>query len=179
MFKNIVFVGGIHGVGKSTFCKEVSNQLNLNYLSASAVLKWEELNVDVKNKKVEDIPYTQDRLIRGLNLLVNPDEKYLLDGHFCLFDKDGQVSTVPLSTFENINPLMLVVVLGDTQEIQKRLNERDNKGYSVEDLNTMQKYEVEHSILVSKSLGIRCLSDSIENSSSLLQEISMAIKSNA
>jgi adenylate kinase len=59
MFKNIFFIGGIHGVGKSTICQQVCREMNIEYLSASELLKWGEINDDVKNKNVEDITYTK------------------------------------------------------------------------------------------------------------------------
>jgi len=51
MFDNIVFVGGIHGVGKSTICQHICRELNMEYLSASELSKWEEINDDAKIKK--------------------------------------------------------------------------------------------------------------------------------
>jgi adenylate kinase len=50
---NIAFIGGIHGVGKSTICQQICDKLNLVYLSASELIKWSDINEDVKNKKVE------------------------------------------------------------------------------------------------------------------------------
>ncbi|MBK7669563.1 MAG: AAA family ATPase [Sphingobacteriaceae bacterium] len=89
MLENISFVGGIHGVGKSTICKSICGKFNINYLSASEVLKWSKLNTDIKNKKVDDISFTQDLLINGLNEQVNKSEHYILAGHYCLFNKMG------------------------------------------------------------------------------------------
>jgi adenylate kinase len=66
LFSNISFIGGIHGVGKSTICKDLCTKLSVEYLSASQVLKWADLNQDVKNKMAENISVTQDRLIEKL-----------------------------------------------------------------------------------------------------------------
>ena len=60
--KNIIFIGGIHGVGKGTLCEKVCNELNLQHLSASEVLKWEEIS-EKENKLVNDFTLTQNRLI--------------------------------------------------------------------------------------------------------------------
>jgi adenylate kinase len=67
MFVNIVFVGGIHGVGKRTIWQYICHELNMKYLSASELLRWEDINEDAKNKKVKDIPLTQNRLVLGLS----------------------------------------------------------------------------------------------------------------
>jgi len=55
--KNIIFIGGIHGVGKGTLCEKVCNDLNLLHLSASEVLKWEEIS-EKENKLVEGFNLT-------------------------------------------------------------------------------------------------------------------------
>jgi len=65
MTEKIAFIGGIHGVGKSTICRQICDEIKLEYLSASELLKWKEINEDVKNKKVISRPDTQDRLITG------------------------------------------------------------------------------------------------------------------
>lgn len=51
MFDNIVFIGGIYGVVKSTICQHICRELNMEYLSASELLKWEDINDDAKTKK--------------------------------------------------------------------------------------------------------------------------------
>ena len=42
---------GIHGVGKCTICQQICSELNLEYLSASELLKWKAVIEDAKNKK--------------------------------------------------------------------------------------------------------------------------------
>ena len=73
MFNNIIFIGGIHGVGKSTICHLICSELNIEYLSASELLKWKDINEDAENKKVENIPFTQNRLITGIKETVQKD----------------------------------------------------------------------------------------------------------
>ena len=131
MFANISFIGGIHGVGKSTICKDLCGKLGIEYLSASAVLKWADLNTDAKNKKVEDISLTQNRLIAGLINTVKKENHYLLDGHYCLFDKDANVTRVPFATFEIINPVSLHLIICDVHKIKLRIEERDHRSYDI------------------------------------------------
>ncbi|WPV00578.1 ATP-binding protein [Mucilaginibacter sp. cycad4] len=154
LFKNIIFVGGIHGVGKSTICHRLVNALNINYLSASEVLKWKDINTDFKNKLVSDIPDTQDRLLRGLHNVVNHDHHYILDGHFCLFNKDGVATKVPLKTFSAINPIYLVVIVGDTAKVADGLKNRDEKTYSEKSLAYMQTMELHYAQEISTELSV-------------------------
>ncbi|SOD19768.1 ATP-binding protein [Pedobacter xixiisoli] len=152
-FNNIIFVGGIHGVGKSTLCKQLCLDFNLEYLSASELIKWSEINSDAKNKKVRDIPSTQNRLINGLIENVEVDGNYILDGHYCLLNAEGIASNVPLSLFSAINPRLFCLVTGNVTEIQKGLEERDQRPYDADFLLSMQNQEVEYASFLSNELG--------------------------
>lgn len=155
LFSNISFVGGIHGVGKSTICRGICSQLDIQYLSASQVLKWSDMNTDERNKNVQDISLTQDRLINGLLSIVKPNKHYLLDGHYCLFDKEGKVTQVPFETFIAINPQSLHLIIGDVQIIKHRIEYRDLRTYEYDKLKEMQDQEIAYSEELSKRLNIQ------------------------
>ncbi len=154
MHQNIVFIGGIHGVGKGTICSKIQQELGLRHLSASEVLRWKEVSPDLSNKLVKDIPDTQQRLIEGLENLTIPGERYILDGHFCLFDWDGRVNPVPIETFIKISPILLSIVVCDVKTVVNRLQARDSKHYNLDTVERMQKMELEHAKEVSKQLNI-------------------------
>lgn len=152
--KRIAFIGGIHGVGKSTICFNLCKELNLEYLSASELLKWKDINEDPKNKKVKDIPDTQNRLIQGLTETVQNGKNYLLDGHYCLLNNRNEVVNVPLDTFEKMNPFSLNLILGDISEIKNRLEKRDSKPYDFELLERLQLEELAYAKYLSKTLSV-------------------------
>ena len=154
LFSNISFIGGIHGVGKSTICNSLCSALDIRYLSASEVLKWVDINEDAKNKKVQDIPLTQDRLIAGLINRVEKNQHYLLDGHYCLLNKENKIVKVPFETFEAINPVSLHLIIGIVSEIKSRLELRDKKTYDYQLLDDMQNQEMDYAKEIAKKLGI-------------------------
>lgn len=153
MLYNVAFIGGIHGVGKSTICKKICDKLEFNHLSASEVLKWQEISKGKQNKNVKDISVTQDRLINGLISIIEPSKQYLLDGHYCLLDSNNNIIKVPLATFKLINPTSLNIVIGDIKEIKERLENRDNKLYDYNLLREMQACELNYANELSKDLG--------------------------
>lgn len=150
----IAFIGGIHGVGKSTICRQICSELKLEYLSASELIKWADINDDTKNKKVKDISDTQNRLILGLTNTIQSGKDYLLDGHYCLLNSNNEVVNVPLETFEKINPFSLNLILGDISEIKNRLETRDNRPYGYALLEHLQNEEMTYAKYLSKTLGI-------------------------
>lgn len=153
-FNNIIFIGGIHGVGKSTICQDICRKIEIEYLSASKLLKWTEKNMDSSSKKVNDIPNTQNQLITALKQIVRHDKLYLLDGHYCLFNSNNDVECIPVDTFKEIGPIAFYLILGDTTEIIKNLEERDSTLYKIHLLDQLQDCEKAHANHLSKTLDV-------------------------
>lgn len=143
MFKNIHFIGGIHGSGKGTTAEQILSTANLIHLEASKVLKWEDIS-DKENKKVDNINFTQNKLIVNLEKIVNNNKNYLLDGHYCLINKQDEIEKVALEIFEKINPLSLSIKIDEPAEIKKRLEQRDSKFYDLDFLIQFQNEEVKY-----------------------------------
>ncbi|WP_281227420.1 AAA family ATPase [Flavobacterium aquiphilum] len=151
--KNIIFIGGIHGVGKGTICKEIELKTDLIHLTASQILKWEKIS-ESSNKLVKDISSTQNRLIIGLKNLIKKDQKYLLDGHFCLLDSNGIPNRIDENTFDQISPKVIVVVIDDVKKIAKKIEARDNKIYDVNILDQLQQMEIGYAKYLSDKYSI-------------------------
>lgn len=162
-YKNIVFIGGIHGAGKGRLCAEISQKLDVIHLSASDLLQWSDLNEDNTNKNVEDIRNTQERLVKGLQNIIKSNKRYIIDGHFCLLDKNGEIQTVPQDTFEHILPIAILVLEETPEVISTRLLARDNKCYSPSFLTKMQEKEIETAHEIAKHLGIDILTINSQN----------------
>ena len=154
MGQNLVFVSGVHGVGKSTICKAICNELNLYYLSASELIKWSEFNRDPANKLVEDISKTQERLVSALNFSRQQGGNCLLDGHVCLFNSKSEVTRISLQTFELINPSIMCVITGTPHEIEESQKQRGGQVYSRRLIEEMQNSEVAHARQISTDLNV-------------------------
>lgn len=150
---NLIFIGGIHGVGKGTICKEISRLTNAKHIIASDLLKWYEIS-SVDNKNVTNIKFTQDRLITSLNKIINKNKLYFLDGHFCLFNSEGETEKVPKETFAKINPRLIVIATTSVNKIQKRLQNRDGKIYNLDKLKEMQIIEMSYAKQIAQTFNI-------------------------
>ncbi|MDG2432540.1 ATP-binding protein [Flavobacterium sp.] len=151
--KNIIFIGGIHGVGKGTICKKITSNTTLSHVTASEMLKWNEIS-DSENKLVANIYTTQERLINGLNNLIKKDKQYLLDGHFCLLNSEGFPVRIDEGTFDKINPKAIAIVIDDIEKISKRLETRDDKIYDIKILSELQQMEIEYAKYLSKKYSV-------------------------
>lgn len=176
MFNQISFIGGIHGVGKSTICQYICNKLGIEYLSASKLLKWEKINKGSEAKNVKDVFNTQDRLIVALNHTVQQERSYLLDGHYCLLDTNNKVINVPLDTFRQIKPNSLNLILGEIKEIKHRLDLRDGKLYTYELLEHLQNSELTYARYLSKTLNIPLFVGNNQDYSTIFSSLSEITK---
>ncbi len=150
--ENIIFVGGIHGSGKGSICKKITESYKINHLTASEVLKWTEISQQ-NSKIVSDINKTQDQLITNLRSIVKKDEIYLLDGHYCLLNSFNQPEKIPIQTFLDIDPQKLILIISEPTEIKKRLEKRDNKFYDLSLIEDFQNLEIEYAKEISKILS--------------------------
>ncbi len=156
--RGIIFVGGIHGVGKSTVCARICADLQIEYLSASKLINDNKAKTSSqkcgKDKRVGDIENNQRILIAALNQTFAPRRNYLIDGHFALFDSNGEVQLISTSTFQSIMPKALIVLTDSPTAIQKKLLLRDGMEYNIDVLASMQEKELSHAKLLGKELGI-------------------------
>ncbi|MBO8171491.1 MAG: AAA family ATPase [Bacillaceae bacterium] len=150
----IIFVGGIHGVGKTTLCKQISEQFKLLHYSASDLISQRK-KVDFNNeKKVRNINENQNLLLEAINCLDTRDNCLLLDGHFCLINTFGEIRKIPIETFINLSPSAIICCTESPTKIFTRLKERDNINYDINFLERYQRIELAYSQEISEKLNV-------------------------
>lgn len=164
--KSIIFIGGVHGVGKSQICKNIASKYSIPYFSSSDLIGWSKLNQNQKNKVVEDISYTQALLLKAIETIDTKSKVILLDGHFTLLTRSKhRFEKVGFDTFGLMNVKLIAVVTLNVQEIHTRLLKRDGVNYPIDVISKMQDTEIEHgeSIALSKGIPFLKLENSITN----------------
>ncbi|MCT4664831.1 MAG: ATP-binding protein [Flavobacteriales bacterium] len=154
MCPDIIFIAGIHGVGKTTLCNEIADITNYKTVSASELLK--RLNeVDLKkDKTVVDVEKNQEKLLIAVDRFLNKENLVLLDGHFCLLKDSLHIEKIDVAVFEKLNMRKIFVLKDNPKLIRKRLLSRDENKYSVEFLDDFQKKEIEHAKNIAARLNI-------------------------
>ena len=174
-YSNIVFLGGIHGVGKGDLCNEIISNLDINYLSTSKLIQWAELNEDTTEKRVEDINKTQERLLRALEKNYIDGAKYLLDGHYCLLDNNSNPTRIQKDVFYKINPSIFLTLFAEPNVIKSRLEKRDNKKYDMLLIEEMQEIEINYSKELARELDKPFLLVNQENTKSTIDLIKQSL----
>lgn len=153
--KNIIFIAGIHGVGKTTLCEKIADYFRIPHYSASQLIARSDNEKVNRDKRVEDVENNQNILLNALKRYTDCDKLMLLDGHFCLINKELQLREVPLETFKTLGIAQIVVLTNDPQVILNRLQDRDkNSMYSLEFITMFQEREISWAKYVGKQCNI-------------------------
>lgn len=157
----MIFISGIHGVGKTSLCKEISRKFGIPHFSAGQLISEVKREHFSRNKLIENIDANQDFLTQALENLNIGNSWFLLDGHFCLLNKEGVVTSIPEKTFQNLNPQGIMVLTDSAKLIAERLIQRDNIHFNTNLLEVFQINEVDYATRVSEILNIPFLSSKI------------------
>lgn len=147
-----VFIGGIHGVGKSTLIEAIKGKLlKSEHLICSKVIKYTQSKLDVKK-----IDNNQDVLVSGIENLAPSAKILLIDGHFALLQKE-KPTIVPLSTFKRLKVDAVLLLHGAIISILDRLPRDRRQLFDESILSKLQELELEHARYVSRELNIPIL----------------------
>lgn len=138
-----IFVAGAYGVGKSTLCSKLSTALKIPDFSAGDLISAVNGETYEANKAVRDKDANQNILASQVTQLLKLTPSIILAGHFCIFDINGNVDTLPSSVFYGLEIETILLLEASSSQIIKNLWMRDKKGYSESQILLLQKAEHE------------------------------------
>ena len=97
-----IFVAGTYGVGKSTLCNKLSTALKIPDFSAGDLISAVNGETYGANKVVRDKDANQNILASQVKQLLKSTPSIILAGHFCIFDINGNVDTLPSRVFYDL-----------------------------------------------------------------------------
>ena len=151
----MIFISGVHGVGKSFFCSIVHEKLGINTYQASTLISEMRHSGFDGNKLTSAIDDNQRYLLSAVQELQKTERHFILDGHFCLLDKIGKVTRIPLGTFTSIKPEVIILLTESPEVISKRRKERDNVIELPEKIAEFQHEEEKYAREVALLIGAR------------------------
>lgn len=156
LFMGIIFVAGVHGIGKTSCCSEVAKLTGYTHHAASSIIKMEKTSAIAEHsKEVRDVMGNQELLIQGVQKLYEAGNvKIILDGHFTILNSQGQIETVDLAVFAELKMDGVVAYRDDPQRIANRLRERDGRECCASTIAAQQCSELEQAQLVATSLQV-------------------------
>jgi len=155
MTKKIIFVTGIHGVGKTYICHRIKESMDINHFSASQLIReFKSEKLSGTDKGVKNINDNQEVLLKAIEKFIEPTRPTLLDGHCCLLNSIHEVERIPLETFVKIKPCSIIVLYDTISSISKKISERDGISYNDKLLSRFQNEEIRYSKEIAEHLQI-------------------------
>ena len=150
----MIFISGVHGVGKSYFCNLVKEATGIECYSASSLIKERKQQGFPADKRVADIDANQLHLLAAVEDLRARLGEFLLDGHFCLLNTDGIITRISLDTFTTLKPEAIILLTEDPEVIAKRRKDRDGVEHKASDIKAFQDEEIKYATEVAELLQV-------------------------
>lgn len=125
MTQKIIAVVGVSGVGKSTFLRNLKDQVNFQHLQASEIitrqmLELNQVQCDSEFLRYANIDNNQALLVSGFKRLCDPEAQIvILDGH-TVIDTPGGLVDIDSLVFQEIGIVHLVCLAENPYEIVRR-----------------------------------------------------------
>lgn len=150
----MIFVSGIHGVGKTYFCNMVKEKLGIKNFSASQLIAGKREKDFSADKLVSDIVDNQVLLLDAINELRQAGEEFILDGHFCLLNEEGAITRIPMETYKLLKPDTMILLLEIPEIIAERRFRRDGIRQDESAIHAFQEAEKMYATEIARQLNI-------------------------
>lgn len=126
----LIFLGGVHGAGKSTYSEQILSAYGYNCISASKLISMYKGEVNI-NKTVSNIDNNQQILLAAIKKYQRVNYKVVIDGHFCVLDKKGIPQQVSCEIFKLMKPEIILLAEISEEQLKSNLNNREPLELSV------------------------------------------------
>ncbi|HZF61959.1 MAG TPA: ATP-binding protein [Desulfovibrio sp.] len=154
----VLFVCGIHGVGKTTFCQKLSEALGIPSFSSSSLIKEsakDAIPAPGQGKSVKDVSGNQQILITAVQNKLSELPQLILDGHTTIIDSNGAWHPIGTDVFAAIGTTALIMLAAPPEVIHERILKRDGKAPTLDVMARHQEAEQAQAQIVATELGIR------------------------
>lgn len=168
--KSLIFLGGVHGSGKTTFANNILSTFGYSCTSASELIKTNSGEVNL-NKATKNISNNQKILLSSIKKLKEETYKIVIDGHFCIIDKHGIPKKIPFTVFSEMRPSCIIVADISTSQLRDNLKKRNPLQLKM-NLSEFQRMEREYAVYIAKRLNVPIIIvNTFANKKTLLNEI--------
>lgn len=152
--RKIIFVAGVHGVGKGYCCERLGPIIDGQHIKASGLIRNRKSLGAAK--AIEGIDANQSILVEELEQYESEKPYILLDGHFCLFNTKLEIQFLPIALFRELNIDFILLLTCAPKLVMERLSSRDKGASNLTLLNSdkLQNAEISHAYEVSSNLQI-------------------------
>ncbi len=169
---SVIFLAGVHGVGKGFLGIPVARRLGIDHFTASQLIREERGQISWdEDKRTAEVEINQLALIRAVNQKRESGKDILLDGHFVLRAINGGRTRVPSNVFAQLRLVGAVVLKEDANIISRRLAARDGAVADVNEIEDLAAEELLHAEIVCQQLHVPLAIINSPNEASLVGAI--------
>lgn len=149
----VIFLAGVHGVGKGFLGAPVAEALGIRHFTASQLIREEKGCASWgADKRVGELDDNQFALIRAVSRRREGGQDILLDGHFVLRGASDELVRLPKEVFSDLQLSGAILLTEDAQVISDRLIGRDGIAVSPESVAELAAEESAHAREVCRAL---------------------------
>lgn len=152
---SVIFLAGVHGVGKGFLGTAVAKALEISHFTASQLIREEKgLATWGTDKKTSELGDNQQALIRAVSQrrLIHPS--ILLDGHFVLRNAQGILTPLAITVFRELHLSGVILLTEESNIIAGRLAMRDKGETNLYAISELAEAESAHVLAVCHELGL-------------------------
>ena len=149
----MIFLSGVHGVGKSYFCRLAKEVTGIESYSASELIAQKRQIEFSQNKFIPDIEDNQPYLLQAVAELKATGQNFILDGHFCLLDGTGKVQRISRDTFITLMPESIILLTEKPEIIADRRRARDKVDVNESSIIDFQLRECNYAKELAENIG--------------------------
>jgi adenylate kinase len=152
---SVIFLAGVHGVGKGFLGAPVANSMEITHLTASQLIREEKGQATWgTDKKTSDLDDNQLALIRAIAQRRLSHPNILLDGHFVLRNAQGVLTPLATSVFKELRLAGVILLTEAESVIASRLALRDKGMPDVQAISKLAAAELTHAQAVCNELEL-------------------------
>jgi adenylate kinase len=142
---SVIFLAGVHGVGKGFLGAPVANALGISHFTASQLIREEKGQVTWgTDKKTSDLDDNQLALTRAVSQRRLTHRSILLDGHFVLRNSQGALTPLETTVFKKLHLIGVILLSEEPNVIASRLALRDKGETNIHAISELAEAESAH-----------------------------------
>lgn len=123
----VVFLAGVHGVGKTFLGKPAAESLGFQYATASSLIRSEldDKQNWTENKRTKNVDNNQEALVASVSRIIKANKSVLiLDGHFVLRSEHGDLVSLSPDLFKRLGVTSVILLEAPASIVAERLAAR-------------------------------------------------------
>lgn len=159
-----IFIGGVHGSGKTTLAQKLSLNLGVDVYSAGELIE-KGCHVSFGNdRRVDKNVQQQEILIEQVSkIIADSDRDFLLVGHFCLVDKNKKIYRIPNEIFMKLSFDKIIIMMEEADILKSRNDGRKSLDATEKFYTDFQKEELNYAREIADQKSVPILITTSEN----------------